>query len=180
MAHFKAPGPEGLHASFYQMEWSIVGNSVIKQAKEFFLTGTMPCNLNDMLVPKVHNPKRENQFRPISLCNVSYKVITKAMTNRIKEIMRGLIGQEHSSFVPDRQITYNIIVYQEVMHSMQTTKGRKNIMVIKIDLEKAHDRLSWDFIKDTLQETLWYASLLLEWKSYGMESSWSGSHLVGA
>lgn len=115
----------------------------------------MPTRLNDTiisLIPKVANPTLVNQFRPISLCNVSYKVITKAMTNRIKDIMRCIIGPEQSSFVPERQITDNILVYQEVLHSMRKKQGVKGIMAIKIDLEKAYDRFSWDFIDDTLRE----------------------------
>lgn len=155
MAPFKAPGPDGFHAGFYQKEWNTVGQSVIEQARSFFRTGDMPEGLNDTLislVPKVNIPEKASQFRPISLCNVGYKVITKAMANRIKEIMRKLVGQEQSSFVPDRQIVDNIIVYQEVMHSMRKKDGNKKMMALKIDLEKAYDRLSWDFIRDTLKE----------------------------
>lgn len=144
MAPFKAPVSDGFHAGFYQKEWSTVGHSVVEQARSFFSTGDMPKDLNDThisLVPKVNVPEKASQFRPISLCNVGYKVITKAMANRIKEIMRKLVGQEQSSFVPGRQIMDNIIVYQEVMHSMRKKNGNKKTMALKIDLEKAYDRL---------------------------------------
>lgn len=155
MAPLKASGPDGFHAGFFQKEWNTVGDTILKQTKEFFRTGIMPPGLNDTLitlVPKVNVPETPSHFRPISLCNISYKVITKAMTNRIKGVMRSLIGREQSSFVLDRQIVDNIIVYQEVMHSMRKRNNGKKIMALKIDLEKAYDRLSWDFIKDTLME----------------------------
>ena len=57
-----------------------------------------------------------------------------------------------SSFVLGRHITDNIIVTQEVVHSMRKMRGRDRYMAIKVDLEKAYDRLNWDFIFDTLHD----------------------------
>ena len=89
-------------------------------------------------------------FRPISLCNVSLKIITKLLVNRIKPLMPNLIGPAQTSFVPGRHITDNIILAQEIIHSMRTKKGKKGLMAIKIDLSKAYDLLRWEFIQDTL------------------------------
>lgn len=153
MDPFKAPGPDGFPAGFYQQEWQTVGISITNQALDFLNSGNMPDGLNDTLItliPKVENPDLASQFRPISLCNVSYKIITKAMTNRIKDAMRNLIGPEQSSFVPGRQISDNVVIYQEVLHTMRKKQGKGGIMAIKIDLEKAYDRLSWEFIENTL------------------------------
>lgn len=162
MAPLKAPGPDGLHAAFYKNMWHVVGESVISMAKGFFSSGVIPEGLNITniaLIPKLANPERPMHFRPIGLCNVSYKIISKAMTNRLKEVMKELVGPFQSSFVPNRQITDNIIVYQEVLNNMRRKRNGKGLMVVKIDLEKAYDRLSWDFIKDTLKEV-------------GMDSIW--------
>lgn len=74
------------------------------------------------------------------------------MVNRMKPILERLVSREQSSFVPGRQITDNIVLYQEVLHSLRTNKTQKNYMMIKIYLEKAYDRLRWDFIEDTLRE----------------------------
>lgn len=90
MAPYKAPGPDGFHAGFYQKAWAHVGGTVIKHTIDFFTTGEMKRGLNNTLislVPKVNNPERTSQIRSISLCNVGYKVITKTMTNRIKPIL---------------------------------------------------------------------------------------------
>lgn len=184
MAPLKAPGPDGLHALFYQKEWSVVGESMVNQVNNFMQTGRLPSGINDTfvaLVPKISNPERANQFRPISLCNVCYKIITKAMTTRIKEVMRSLVGQEQSSFVPERQITDNIIIFQEVMHTFHTKRGNKGLMAIKIDLEKAYDRLSWDFIKDTLHKAgfsnAWVRNIMTCVSTSRLSILWNGEAL---
>lgn len=155
MAPYKAPGPDGYHAGFYQHAWTRVSESVITHVKNFWSTGVMQDGLNDTmisLIPKVSNLELTSQFRPISLCNVKYKIITKVMANRIKQMLHKTIGKEQSSFVPGRQISDNIAVYQEVLHTMRRKQGNKGLMMLKIDLEKAYDRISWDFIRDTLVE----------------------------
>lgn len=184
MAPFKAPGPDGFHAGFYQNQWNIVGETVVRQTEEFLKTGIMPMNMNDTLVsliPKVENPDMVSQFRPISLCNVCYKVITKAMTNRIKNVIRELIGPEQSSFVPKRQITDNIIVYQEVLHSLRKKKGNKGFMVLKIDLEKAYDKLAWKFIQDTLDDVgfneVWIRNIMTYITTTRLGVLWNGEQL---
>ncbi|XP_073051702.1 uncharacterized protein [Primulina eburnea] len=155
MSPFKAPGPDGIPAGFYQKMWHIVGKSLCDFALNFLESGEIMLGTNDTLltlVPKVPNPEYVTQFRPISLCNVSYTILTKTMTNRLKSVMPDLIRPYQSSFVQGRQISDNIIVYQEVLHSMRKKSGAKGYMVIKIDLEKAFDRLSWDFIQETLTD----------------------------
>lgn len=77
------------------------------------------------LIPKVDLPERETHFRPISLCNVSYKAITKLMTTRLKGLMQEVIGPQQSSFVPGRQITDNVIIYQETLNAMRRKTGRR-------------------------------------------------------
>lgn len=102
------------------------------------------------LLPKVDNPETAAQFRPIGLCNVIYKVVTKVLVNRIKPVLPRLISNTQGSFVPGRQITDNIIIMQEVIHTMKRKQGMKGFMAIKIDFEKAYDPLRWKFIRDTL------------------------------
>jgi hypothetical protein len=95
-------------------------------------------------------PEYLHQFRPIGLCNVILKALSKVIVGRLQTLMPNLISEVQSSFVPGRQITDNIIVAQEVIHSMRKMKGKKGFMTIKVDLEKAYDRLSWKFIRETL------------------------------
>lgn len=70
----------------------------------------------------------------------------------LKAILPGLIGPHQMSFVPGRHSIENIVVAQEIIHSMRRKTGNRGQTAIKVDLEKAYDRLSWDFIQDTLLE----------------------------
>ena len=78
--------------------------------------------------------------------------MTKILASRIKEVMNKLVNQAQSSFVPRRQAIDNILVAQEVVHTMRNKKGRNGFMAVKVDLEKAYDRLNWEFIVDTLKD----------------------------
>lgn len=86
-----------------------------------------------------------SQLRPISFCNVSYKVLTKIVVNRLKPFISKIISPFQTDFVPTRSIHDNIIVAQEMVHSMTKMKGKKGFFAIKVDLAKAYDRLRWDF-----------------------------------
>lgn len=110
------------------------------------------CDTHIVLIPKVTNPVQLDQLRPISLCNVSYKIITKVLVNRISGIMSKLVGPLQSSFIPGRSITDNVIIASEAIHSFGQKRRSNGWMVIKVDLEKAYDSLSWDFINDTLMD----------------------------
>lgn len=97
MGPLKAPGPDGFHACFYQKAWQVVGNSIYKQFNAFTETGTLEEGMNDTLIaliPKNNYPTNASHFRPISLCNVIYKIITKALTNKLKPILKDFIGLE--------------------------------------------------------------------------------------
>ncbi|XP_073151932.1 uncharacterized protein [Henckelia pumila] len=128
MAPLKAPGPDGFHAAFYQHSWALVNKSLCALVFKYLDTGIIPEGVNDTLltlIPKVTSPEFIYQFGPISLFNVSYKIITKVMTIRLKNIMTDIIGPFQSSFVPNRQITDNILIYQEVLNSIKRKKGAK-------------------------------------------------------
>ncbi|KAG7544019.1 Ribonuclease H domain [Arabidopsis thaliana x Arabidopsis arenosa] len=154
MGKFKAPGPDGFQPVFYQQCWDVIGDSVTSFVLRFFETAELPSELNDalvVLIAKVTKPEKITQFRPISLCNVLFKTITKTMVMRLKKIMPKLIGPAQSSFIPGRLSADNIVVVQEAVHSMRRKKGRKGWMLLKLDLEKAYDRIRWDFLEDTLR-----------------------------
>lgn len=80
----KSPRPDGFIGSFYHKYWDVVGKDIVDMVKAFWFSGRLLRKLNRthlVLIPKVPNPRRMTQLRPISLCNVVYKVIAKLMTN---------------------------------------------------------------------------------------------------
>ena len=90
MAPFKSLNPNGMHAGFYQHMWDVVSDTICMFALDFFASGTLPMYINDILftlIFKVQNPKLISQLRRTSLCNVGYKIITKTIANRLKDIM---------------------------------------------------------------------------------------------
>ena len=95
-----------------------------------------------VLIPKVKNPVKMSDFRPISLCNVIYKIITKMLTNRLKQILPQIIGLTQSAFVPRRLITDNVLVSYEALHTMHgRKKGKTWSLALKLDVSKAYDRM---------------------------------------
>ncbi|KAL0449146.1 UNVERIFIED_CONTAM: putative mitochondrial protein [Sesamum latifolium] len=122
-------------------------------ADEDFLSGsTLPLDFTATsiaLIPKVKNPTQWRDYRPISLCNTTNKILTKLLNDRIKKILPDLIVPNQSGFVPSRQIHDNILLAQEVIHSISAHKSDWNV-AFKLDMAKAYDRVDWDFLKMVL------------------------------
>lgn len=101
-----------------------------------------------VLIPKKANPEYVTDLRPISLCNVIYKIVAKMLTNRLKGVLGSVISESHSAFVPGRAITDNILISTEIMHYLKRKKqGRDGVAALKIDMSKAYDRVEWTFLK---------------------------------
>jgi len=100
------------------------------------------------LIPKEEKSVAPDKFRPISLCNVIYKVISKVIANRLKPLLPMLISPEQSGYVEGRQILDGIILTHEIIHSLKQNKQPG--MILKLDLSKAFDKLSWSYIQKML------------------------------
>lgn len=119
MFPLKAPDPDGYPAHYFQQHWEVCGDDVTNVVLKIVEgTETAEC-INEtvlVLVPKVKNPTLLSQFRPISLCNVLYKIASKVISNRLKLVLPDIISEEQSAFVPCILITDNIITAYECLH----------------------------------------------------------------
>jgi hypothetical protein len=141
----KAPGPDGLPARFFQRNWGLLKKEVCAAIKLFFSNGVMPDNFNMtqiVLIPKVDNATDLKEYRPISLCNVIYKVISKCLVNRLRPYLQNLISENQSAFIPGRLISDNALVAFECFHAIhRTKKENESLCAYKLDLSKAYDRV---------------------------------------
>lgn len=150
----KAPGPDGMPAVFFKRFWNIIGNQVTKEVLNVLRGGEMPDGWNNtmiVLIPKTAAPDNLKDLRPISLCNVVYKLISKVLTNRLKLVLPDLISPNQSAFVPGQMISDNIILAYELTHFLQRKRTRnKGYAAIKLDMSKAYDRVEWKFLHEMM------------------------------
>ena len=130
-----------------------MGRSVRDEVQAVFRDRKIPDYLiktNIVLIPKIQGPETLGNYRPISLCNIVYKIVTKIIVGRIRPFLDQLISPCQAAFVPGRRGVDNAIIVQEIIHTMGKTRGNIGYMALKIDLEKAYDKLEWSLIKGML------------------------------
>ena len=110
-----------------------------------------------MLIPKKQDAAEPSHYRPIGLCTTLYKICSKILVCRLKPILPHLI--EQGAFVGSRSISDNVLIVQEFMHNLQRALIRKCLMTIKLDMERAYDRMCWEFLFQAL-------------KSFGFHNLW--------
>ncbi|XP_060972157.1 uncharacterized protein LOC133038123 [Cannabis sativa] len=122
---------------------------------DFFDTGKFLDSINDthiVLIPKKKNTSQMSDMRPISVCNVLYKITSKVITNRMKGVLDQAISETQSAFVSGRLISNNVMVAFEVMQYLKRkTNGRTGYMALKLDMSKAYDRIEWRFLESVLR-----------------------------
>ena len=134
----------------------MVKSIVIITALNFLNDGIAPPKFHDthiVLIPKTKNPEKVTDYRPISLSNVTYKIASKAVANRMKLVLQEVIGENQSAFVAERLITDNVLVVHELIsHISKKKKGNCGEMAIKLDMSKAYDRVEWDYLQQIMQK----------------------------
>ncbi|CAN6678642.1 unnamed protein product [Malus baccata var. baccata] len=157
MGGFKAFSPYGFQGIFYQSFWEHLREDVNKLVRTLMNGMAGPVTLNKthiVLVPKVHHPESVSQFRPISLCNYSYKVLSKVLANRLKSVLPQLISPSQNAFVAGQKIHGHIGIAYEIFHFLKGWKAKnKYELGIKLDMQKAYDHVESDFL-DAIMEMM--------------------------
>lgn len=152
MPNDKSPGPDGYTSEFYKASWEIIGTEFILAVQSFFAKGFLPKSLNATilaLIPKKKGAKEMKDFRPISCCNVLYKVISKIIANRLKGILPRFIAGNQSAFVKDRLLIENVLLATKLVKDYHKNSVSARC-AIKIDISKAFDSVQWSFLGKVL------------------------------
>ena len=149
----KAPGPDSYTGEFYRRAWPIIGNDFTQAVQEFFSSGHILKQWNATaitLVPKSTEVERMSGFRPISCCNDVYKVVSKILARRLEKLLPSMISPSQYVFVKVRLLMENVLLTTELVHGF----GSKNASpsgLLKVDIRKAFDFVSWPFILEVLR-----------------------------
>ncbi|XP_074298479.1 uncharacterized protein LOC141629360 [Silene latifolia] len=148
----KSPGIDGYTSGFFFDAWTVVGQDFRNNVLEFFQKGTLPKAANTtlpVLIPKMETPLTVKDFRPIACCNTYYKVVSKILANRLKQVLDTIVGPEQAAFVADRDIFDNSMLAYELVSKY----GRAYLTprcLLKVDIRKAFGSVNWDFLKESL------------------------------
>lgn len=153
MPNDKSPGPDGFTSEFFKSAWSIIGKDFLAAIKSFFVKGFLSKRINSpilALIPKKDVVKEIKDSKPISCCNVLYKVISKLLANRLKGLLPKFIAWNQSAFVNGRLLMENMLLAIELIKDYH-----KDFIfprcAMKIDISKAFDSVQWDFVLKTLE-----------------------------
>ncbi|XP_049348952.1 uncharacterized protein LOC125813502 [Solanum verrucosum] len=141
-------GPDGMNGYFFQKCWHTIKHDLLGVIQAFFCGQMIPKYFSHsciVLLPKVNNPNKLSEFRPISLSNFTSKIISKLVSSRLGPILPNLVSLNQSGFVKGRSISENIMLAQEIIHQIKKPNIGSNV-IIKLDMAKAYDRVSWSYI----------------------------------
>jgi len=152
MEHNKAPGPDGFPAEFYQVFWGLIKDDLMALFSDFFNEDLNLFSLNFgiiTLIPKTQKATKIQQYRPICVLNVSFKIFTKVGTNRLNKVAQTVVSPTQTAFMPGKNIMEGVVILHETIHELHTKK--RDGVILKIDFEKAYDKVKWSFLQQTLR-----------------------------
>ncbi|GKV42304.1 hypothetical protein SLEP1_g49718 [Rubroshorea leprosula] len=150
----KSPGPDGFNFRVIKIMWEEIKQDVIGFVQEFHENGKIVRGSNSSfitLIPKVENPQRIEEYRPISLIGVMYKILAKLLANRLRKVLGKIIGEQQMAFIEGRQLMDGVVIANEVID--EAKRKRIKSFLFKVDFEKAYDKVSWDFVDYMLMRT---------------------------
>ena len=178
MEPITVPSPDGMPPLFYQSFWSTIGDYVCSAILDCLHNYKIPKEINHThiaLISKVKSPELITEFRPISLCSVIYKVVSKVLANRFKGILPSVVLENQSAFQVGRMITDNILMAFETLHyTKHHRKGKSGFMAMKLDMSKTYDCVEWKYLEQMMKRIGFADS----WVALMMECISSASYLI--
>lgn len=150
----KSPEPDGFNSGFFKSCWSIIGEDICQAVLGFFRMCKLLRKWNGMrisLIPKSDNPTSAANYRPIACCNTLHKCIYKMLCDRLRLVLLYLVHGNQWAFIEGRLIGHNIMICQDLVRLYQIKKVTLRCL-IKIDLKKAYDSISWGFIDQLMMK----------------------------
>jgi hypothetical protein len=154
------PGLDGFSFLFYQVFWDVIKSDLMLLVKSFERDMLNLDRINYAMItllPKEPKARTLKKYRPISLLNCSFKIFGKLLNNRLIKIANRLIASNQTAFIKGRFILESVVVAHKIIHEVHRKKDSG--IILKLDYEKAYDRVSWSFLDDML-------------KSRGFRSKW--------
>jgi hypothetical protein len=148
MEHNKAPGTDGFPAEFYQTFWETIKGDLLDLFSCLHAGQLELFRLNFgeiILLPKVNEAERIQQYRPICLLNVSFKIFTKVATLRLNTVANHVVRPSQTAFMQGRNILDGVVSLHETVHELHSKK--LNGVILKLDFEKAYDKVKWFFLQ---------------------------------
>ena len=148
----KAPGPDGFSSCFFKKAWNVIGGDFCAAVRDFFVSGALLKQINHSiitLIPKSANTTSASDFRPISCCNVIYKVIAKILAMRLSHALVPIISPLQNAFLGGRLMADNIHLVQELLRNYERKRASPRCLM-KIDFRKAFDSVQWPFLRHLL------------------------------
>jgi hypothetical protein len=159
----KSPGPDGWTVEFYLHFFDLVGLDLLELVEDSRLKGKVVGAMNSTfltLIQKTANPTTFDEFHPIDLCNLCYKLISKIIASRLNPFLSRYISFEQLGFLKGRQTLDAIGTAQECLHSIKSKNSKA--LILKLDLKKAFDCIDWDFLRLILVQ-IGFNNQLIKW-----------------
>ena len=148
----KAPRSNGFTITFWQYSWDFVKEEVLGFFREFHEQGKFVRSLNTtflVLIPKKGDANDLRDYRSISMVGGLYKLLAKVQANRLKKVVSKVVSRAQNAFVEGRQILDDVLIANEAIDSM--LKRNENGVLCKLDMEKAYNHISWNFLLTMMQ-----------------------------